>query len=131
VVRAKTPSCTRGMRSSGPKPKRPNLLSTKRLLYARERILETVQESAMPESSDRGARHRAGGVARVMVIFPPTVTYFLNLWSLRRVSPTHVTSFIYLQPLFTTAVAPLVLEVESLTLRCPGGPPAFFQGWRL
>jgi drug/metabolite transporter (DMT)-like permease len=52
-----------------------------------------------------------------MVIFPTTVTYFLNLWSLRRVSPTLVTSFIYLQPLFATAVAPLVLEGESLTLR--------------
>ena len=52
-----------------------------------------------------------------LVIFPTTVTYFLNLWSLRRASPTLVTSFIYLQPLFTTAVAPLVLAGESLTLR--------------
>jgi drug/metabolite transporter (DMT)-like permease len=52
-----------------------------------------------------------------MVVFPTTVTYFLNLWSLRKVSPTLVTSFIYLQPLFTTAVAPLVLQGESLTLR--------------
>jgi drug/metabolite transporter (DMT)-like permease len=52
-----------------------------------------------------------------MVVFPTTVTYFLNLWSLRKVSPTLVTSFIYLQPLFTTAVAPLVLEGETLSLR--------------
>lgn len=52
-----------------------------------------------------------------MVVFPTTVTYFLNLWSLRRASPTLVTSFIYLQPLFTTAVAPLVLTGESLTIR--------------
>jgi drug/metabolite transporter (DMT)-like permease len=51
-----------------------------------------------------------------MVVFPTTVTYFLNLWSLRRVSPILVTSFIYLQPLFATAVAPLVLEGERLTL---------------
>ncbi len=51
-----------------------------------------------------------------MVIFPTTVTYFLNLWSLRQVSPILVTSFIYLQPLFATAVAPLVLEGERLTL---------------
>lgn len=52
-----------------------------------------------------------------MVVFPTTVTYFLNLWSLKRASPTLVTSFIYLQPLFTTAVAPLVLSGESLTAR--------------
>lgn len=51
-----------------------------------------------------------------MVVFPTTVTYFLNLWSLRQVSPILVTSFIYLQPLFAIAVAPLVLEGEQLTL---------------
>ncbi len=51
-----------------------------------------------------------------MVVFPTTVTYFLNLWSLRQASPVLVTSFIYLQPLFATAVAPLVLEGERLTL---------------
>jgi drug/metabolite transporter (DMT)-like permease len=52
-----------------------------------------------------------------MVVFPTTVTYFLNLWSLSRASPTLVTSFIYLQPLFTTLVAPLVLSGEQLTAR--------------
>ncbi|HLG05128.1 MAG TPA: DMT family transporter [Gemmatimonadales bacterium] len=51
-----------------------------------------------------------------MVVFPTTVTYFLNLWSLRQASPVLVTSFIYLQPLFAMAVAPLVLEGERLTL---------------
>jgi drug/metabolite transporter (DMT)-like permease len=63
-----------------------------------------------------------------MVVFPTTVTYFLNLWSLRRVSPTLVTSFIYLQPLFTTAVAPLVLEGEQLTLRIALAGAAIFLG---
>src|SRR6185295_7032165 len=63
-----------------------------------------------------------------MVVFPTTVTYFLNLWSLRRVSPTLVTSFIYLQPLFTTAVAPLVLEGEALTLRLIVAGVAIFTG---
>jgi drug/metabolite transporter (DMT)-like permease len=63
-----------------------------------------------------------------MVIFPTTVTYFLNLWSLRRVSPTLVTSFIYLQPLFATAVAPLVLEGESLTLRVALAGAGIFSG---
>ena len=51
-----------------------------------------------------------------LVIFPTTVTYFLNLWSLRQASPVLVTSFIYLQPLFAIAVAPLVLQGERLTL---------------
>lgn len=63
-----------------------------------------------------------------LVVFPTTVTYFLNLWSLRRASPTLVTSFIYLQPLFTTAVAPLVLTGESLTLRVAVAGLAIFAG---
>jgi len=63
-----------------------------------------------------------------MIVFPTTVTYFLNLWSLRRVSPTLVTSFIYLQPLFTTAVAPLVLQGEHLTLRIALAGAAIFLG---
>jgi drug/metabolite transporter (DMT)-like permease len=63
-----------------------------------------------------------------MVVFPTTVTYFLNLWSLRRASPTLVTSFIYLQPLFTTAVAPLVLEGERLTTRIALAGAAIFAG---
>jgi drug/metabolite transporter (DMT)-like permease len=63
-----------------------------------------------------------------MVVFPTTVTYFLNLWSLRRASPTLVTSFIYLQPLFTTAVAPLVLSGETLTLRVALAGVGIFTG---
>lgn len=63
-----------------------------------------------------------------MTVFPTTVTYFLNLWSLRRASPTLVTSFIYLQPLFTTAVAPLVLQGEELTLRVALAGAGIFLG---
>ncbi len=63
-----------------------------------------------------------------MTVFPTTVTYFLNLWSLRRASPTLVTSFIYLQPLITTAVAPLVLQGEELTLRVALAGTAIFIG---
>jgi len=63
-----------------------------------------------------------------LVVFPTTVTYFLNLWSLRRASPTLVTSFIYLQPLFTTAVAPLVLQGETLTARMAAAGGAIFAG---
>jgi drug/metabolite transporter (DMT)-like permease len=63
-----------------------------------------------------------------LVVFPTTVTYFLNLWSLRRASPTLVTSFIYLQPLFATAVAPLVLQGEALTARVAVAGAAIFLG---
>lgn len=63
-----------------------------------------------------------------MVVFPTTVTYFLNLWSLRQVSPVLVTSFIYLQPLFATAVAPLVLEGEHLTTPIAVAGLAIFMG---
>lgn len=63
-----------------------------------------------------------------MTVFPTTVTYFLNLWSLRRASPILVTSFIYLQPLFVTAVAPLVLEGEQLTLRIALAGGGIFLG---
>lgn len=63
-----------------------------------------------------------------MVVFPTTVTYFLNLWALRRASPTLVTSFIYLQPLFTTAVAPLVLAGETLTARVAAAGLGIFAG---
>lgn len=63
-----------------------------------------------------------------MTVFPTTVTYFLNLWALRRASPTLVTSFIYLQPLITTAVAPLVLQGEHLTLRVALAGAAIFLG---
>jgi len=63
-----------------------------------------------------------------MVVFPTTVTYFLNLWSLRRASPTLVTSFIYLQPLFATAVAPLVLAGERLTTQVAIAGSLIFAG---
>src|ERR1051325_3829364 len=63
-----------------------------------------------------------------LVVFPTTVTYFLSLWSLRRASPTLVTSFIYLQPLFTTAVAPLVLQGETLTARMALAGSGIFLG---
>jgi drug/metabolite transporter (DMT)-like permease len=63
-----------------------------------------------------------------MVVFPTTVTYFLNLTALRQASPTLVTSFIYLQPLFTTAVAPLVLQGEELTIRMAVAGAAIFAG---
>jgi drug/metabolite transporter (DMT)-like permease len=52
-----------------------------------------------------------------LVLGPTIAAYFLNLWALKRASSNTVASFMYLQPLFTAAVAPLVLPGESLTMR--------------
>ncbi|MBI4393469.1 MAG: DMT family transporter [Euryarchaeota archaeon] len=40
-----------------------------------------------------------------IVAFPTVTTYYLNNWALKRVSSSHVSSFIYLQPLVTAALA--------------------------
>lgn len=52
------------------------------------------------------------------VVIGPTIgAYFLNLWALRRASSNTVATFMYLQPLLTAAVAPLVLPGETLAGR--------------
>lgn len=63
-----------------------------------------------------------------IVIGPTVGTYFLNLWALKRTSSNVVAGFIYLQPLFTAAVAPLVLAGEALTTRAIGAGLAIFVG---
>ncbi|MBA2627380.1 MAG: DMT family transporter [Gemmatimonadales bacterium] len=52
-----------------------------------------------------------------IVIFPTIVTYLLNIWALARVSSSTVAAYVYLQPFFAAAVAPLVLAGESVGLR--------------
>lgn len=51
-----------------------------------------------------------------VVVFPTIVTYFLNLWALKRVSSNTVATFTYLQPLFAALASPWVLG-ESLSKR--------------
>lgn len=63
-----------------------------------------------------------------IVIFPTIVTYLLNIWALQRVSSNLVAGYIYLQPLFAAAVAPLVLEGERITLRAGVAGLAIFAG---
>ncbi len=63
-----------------------------------------------------------------IVLFPTIVTYFLNIWALSRVSSNLVAAYIYLQPVFTAAVAPMVLEGEALTGRAIGAGLAIFAG---
>lgn len=66
-----------------------------------------------------------------IVIFPTILTYLLNLWALKRVSSNLVAVYIYLQPLFAAAVAPLVLEGEHLTARSAVAGLAIFSGLAL
>lgn len=63
-----------------------------------------------------------------IVVGPTVGTYFLNLWALKRTTPNVVAGFIYLQPIFTAIVAPLVLVGEGLTSRAVGAGIAIFLG---
>lgn len=63
-----------------------------------------------------------------VVVFPTIVAYFLNIWALRRASSNVVAVYIYLQPVFTALVAPLLLEGESLTARAGLAGVLIFAG---
>jgi drug/metabolite transporter (DMT)-like permease len=63
-----------------------------------------------------------------IVIFPTILTYLLNIWALQRVSSNLVAGYIYLQPLFAAAVAPLVLDGEQITFRASVAGLAIFAG---
>jgi drug/metabolite transporter (DMT)-like permease len=63
-----------------------------------------------------------------VVVFPTIVAYFLNIWALKKVSPNLVAVYIYLQPLFTAAVAPAVLAGERVTARAAFAGAAIFLG---
>jgi drug/metabolite transporter (DMT)-like permease len=66
-----------------------------------------------------------------IVVFPTILTYLLNIWALKRVSSNLVAVFIYLQPLFAAAVAPLFLSGEELTSRAALAGLAIFAGLAL
>jgi drug/metabolite transporter (DMT)-like permease len=63
-----------------------------------------------------------------IVLFPTILTYLLNIWALQRVSSSLVAGYIYLQPLFAAAVAPLLLENEQITTRTAVAGLAIFLG---
>ena len=63
-----------------------------------------------------------------IVVFPTIVTYLLNLWALKRASSNLVAVYIYLQPIFAAAVAPLVLTGEHLALRTVIAALSIFAG---
>jgi drug/metabolite transporter (DMT)-like permease len=66
-----------------------------------------------------------------IVLFPTILTYLLNIWALQRVSSNVVAVYIYLQPLFAAAVAPLLLSGERVTARAAAAGLAIFAGLAL
>lgn len=68
----------------------------------------------------------------VFIVIGPTIfTYLLNIWALRRASSNIVAVYIYLQPLLTAAVAPLVLKGEAITPRALAAGMLIFTGLAL
>jgi drug/metabolite transporter (DMT)-like permease len=63
-----------------------------------------------------------------IVVFPTILTYLLNIWALQRVSSNVVSVYIYLQPLFAAAIAPLVLPGERITFRVLTAGLTIFAG---
>jgi drug/metabolite transporter (DMT)-like permease len=66
-----------------------------------------------------------------IVLFPTILAYFLNIWALKRASSNLVAGFTYLQPVFTAAVAPLLLEGERVTARAAIAALGIFAGLAL
>ena len=62
------------------------------------------------------------------VVGPTILAYFLNIWALKRLSSHLVAAYIYLQPFFTAAAAPLFLEGERITGRTLLAALAIFAG---
>jgi drug/metabolite transporter (DMT)-like permease len=89
----------------------------------------------LPVSIPAAARVDPGALPAVtwallayVIVFPTIVTYFLNVWALGRASSNLVAVYVYLQPVFTALVAPLVLEGEGLTPRAAAAGLLIFAG---
>jgi drug/metabolite transporter (DMT)-like permease len=69
-------------------------------------------------------------LAVAYIIVVPTVgAYYLNAWALEHVSPSTVAVYVYLQPLFAFALAPLLLGAEErLGLRHAVATALIFAG---
>jgi drug/metabolite transporter (DMT)-like permease len=71
-------------------------------------------------------------LAVLYIIVVPTVgAYYLNAWALARVEPSTVAVYIYLQPLFAAAMAPLLLKGEGITVRAAVAGVSIFAGMGL
>lgn len=51
-----------------------------------------------------------------VLFFTTCITYLLNTWAVGKVTPTIVSSFIYLQPLFAAVIA-IILKMDRLSFR--------------
>lgn len=79
-----------------------------------------------------GAVHPSTWLWVGYIVAGPTIaTYFLNVWALRRASSNLVAAYIYLQPVLTAVVAPLVLQGEGITRTTLVGAAGIFAGLAL
>jgi drug/metabolite transporter (DMT)-like permease len=62
-----------------------------------------------------------------IIVFPTAGAYYLNGWALARVPPSTVAVYIYLQPIISFAVAPIILG-ESLTYQTVVASLLIFAG---
>ena len=62
-----------------------------------------------------------------VIVMPTAVAYFLSAWALARLPPSTVAVYIYLQPLFAFALAPLILG-EALGARAIVSSLMIFTG---
>ena len=62
-----------------------------------------------------------------IIVLPTAGAYYLNGWALARVPPSTVAVYVYLQPLFAFAVAPIILG-ESLSVHTVIASPLIFAG---
>ncbi len=61
------------------------------------------------------------GLVAFVVLVPTVLAYGVNAWALRRASPTLVTIYVYLQPLFVVVLAALQLGQTPSALTLLGG----------
>ncbi|MGH7632056.1 MAG: DMT family transporter [Gemmatimonadales bacterium] len=87
-----------------------------------------VGVAALHDLDPTGIAGGTWGWVAYIVAFPTILAFLLNIWALRRVSHNVVAVYIYLQPLMTALVAPLVLAGEELTARAAAAGLAIFSG---
>lgn len=76
-----------------------------------------------------GATPAAWASLAFVVLGPTITTYFLNLFALRRVSPSVVALFVYVQPAITAVTAAIVLDEEVTARTLAAGALSFAGVW--
>jgi drug/metabolite transporter (DMT)-like permease len=73
---------------------------------------------------------RTAAVLGYIVVFPSFLTYLMSIWALRRTASSLVAIYVYVQPVVTAYVAPLVLG-ERVTPRAGIASAVIFVGLAL